>query len=117
MASPTFEEMWLPRIGERATAQLRRSAYLWMVVGPGVLGLAIASSFAFGGGTTSGAVLGVVEVAIAVAAFAAGTRSRMKLAAAVSQWFGVKIGWWEMPRMSRAQFDAWQQRRGLTPPR
>jgi hypothetical protein len=61
-------------------------------------------------------LLGVVEVALAVAVFVALIRSRMRLAATVSRWFGVKIGWWEMPRMRLVQFDGWCQRRGLSAP-
>jgi hypothetical protein len=116
MARPTFEQFWIPRIGEQATAQLRRSSYAWLVGGSAFAGLSIASSFAFGRGTTSGLVLGLAEVIGAIAAFAFAIRSRMKFAAAVSRWYGVKIGWYEMPRMQPASYDAWQQRRGLAPP-
>jgi hypothetical protein len=114
MAGSAFEQIWVPRIGDQATAQLRRSSYLTLVTGPVVIGLAIACSFSFGNGKSSGVAVGVVEAALAVVVFAVWIRSRMKLAAAVSQWLGVEVGWQEMPRMRSAQFDAWRQRRGLT---
>ena len=80
-----------------------------------MLGLAIGCSFAFGSGNASGVALGFVAAALAVTIFALWIRSRMKLAAAVSQWFGTKIGWQEMPRMSTSPFDAWCERRNLRP--
>jgi hypothetical protein len=109
----SFDEIWIPRIGEKATAQLRRNGYLTLVVGPTILALAIGSSFAFGSGVPAGWLLGGVCVAVALAAFVAWMRSRLKLAKALSEWFGVGIGWQEVPRMRAAQFDTWCQRRGL----
>lgn len=114
MAGSTFEQIWVPRIGDQATVQLRRSSYLGLVTGPVIIGLAIACGFSFGSSKSSGVVLGLVEAALAVVVFAAWIRSRMKLATAVSQWFGVKVGWQEMPRMRSAQFEVWCQRRGLS---
>lgn len=114
MATSNFEDVWVPRIGDLATAQLRRSSSFGLLTGPLVLGLAIASSISFGSGKAEGIVIGLVGIGSALAIFGAWIRSRMKLAAAVSSWFGVKIGWQEMPRMRAAQFDAWCQQRGLT---
>jgi peptidoglycan/LPS O-acetylase OafA/YrhL len=104
----------VPRIGEEATAQLRRSANLALLTGPVVLALAVGCSFAFGSGTAFGVALGLILAALAVLLFVAFIHSRMKLARAVSRRFGVRIGWWEMPRMRTAQFEAWRERRGLT---
>jgi hypothetical protein len=80
--------------------------------------MAFAASFAFGSGTPVGMLLGCVELAIAIVAFAVLIRSRMRLAEAISQWFGTKIGSRDLPNMSNTkQFDAWCQRRNLRPPR
>ena len=110
---PRLEQFGGPGLGDKARVQLRGSSYLGLVTGPVVIGLAIACSFSFSS-KSSGVVLGLVEAALAVVVFAAWIRSRMKLATAVSQRFGVKVGWLEMPRMRSAQFDVWCQRRGLT---
>ena len=116
MASP-FNEMWLPRIGAHATADLRRSARVGMIMVVTVLAMGIACSFAFGRGTPSGVLLGCVEVMIGIVAFAVLIRSWMRLAEAISQWFGIKIGSRELPNMNAKQFDAWCQRRNLRSPR
>jgi hypothetical protein len=112
-----FDEIWLPRIGAQATAELRRSARVGMIMGLTVLAMGIACSFAFGRGTPGGVLLGCVEVIIGIVAFAVLIRSRMRLAAAISQWFGIKIGSRELPNMNAKQFDAWRQRRNLGSPR
>jgi len=110
-----FDEIWLPRIGERATAELRRSVPIGIVTGLTALVMAFACSFAFGSGTTVGVLLGCGEVAVGVAAFVWLIRSRMRLAEAISEWFGVKIRSGELPNMRTKQFDAWRQRRNLRP--
>jgi hypothetical protein len=112
-----FDEIWLPRIGERATAELRRSVPIGMVMVLTVLAMGIACGFAFGRGTPGGVLLGCVEVMIGIVAFAVLIRSRMRLAEAISQWFGIKIGSRELPNMRTKQFDAWCQRRNLRSPR
>lgn len=111
--SETFEQVWEPRIGPDATAQLRRTSYVALATAPSAIGLAVACSFAFGVHTVAGTLLGVACALCAIGAFAVGIRSRMRLAATVSHWFGVRIGWQEMPRMRPPQFDAWVEKRGL----
>jgi hypothetical protein len=53
--------------------------------------------------------------ASAVGVIAAWLRSRRRLAIAISQWFGQRIGWQELPRMRSTQFDQWCRRRDLRP--
>ena len=65
MPASKFEEIWVPRIGREATAQMRRTAYFTMLTVLVVMGFAIAASFSFGRGTAAGGVLGVVEIDIA----------------------------------------------------
>ena len=114
---PNLDEIWVPRIGADATAELRRNARVGTIMVVTVLAMGIASSFAFGRGTPGGVLLGCVEVAIGIVAFALLIRSRMRLAEAISQWFGIKIGSRELPNMNAKQFDAWCQRRHLRSPR
>jgi hypothetical protein len=108
-----FEETWVPRIGEEATERLRRSANYYLAAIPLMFCFAIASSFLVSSSNDSEFAVGVVAVILTTALFLLGIRRRIELAAAVSEWFGVKIGWWEMPRMRTQQFDAWSQRRGF----
>ena len=109
-----FNDIWLRRIGADATAELRLPVGL--VTGLMALVMAFACSFAFGSGTPVGVLLGCVEVMIGIVAFAVLIRSRMRLAEAISQWFGTKSGSRELPNMNAKQFDAWCQRRNLRPP-
>jgi hypothetical protein len=111
-----LDEIWLPRIGARATAELRRNARVGMIMVVTVLAMGIACSFAFGRGTPGGVLLGCVEVVIGIVAFVLLIRSRMRLAEAISQWFGTKIGSRELPNMNPKQFDAWCQKRNLHSP-
>jgi hypothetical protein len=111
-----LDQIWIPRIGPEATAELRRGAPLTVFMGAVVIAAAIGSSFAFGTGSPVGWLLGILCVGCAVAIIAVWISSRRKLARAMSQWFGVTIGWHEIPRMTATQFDDWCQRRGLTSP-
>lgn len=110
----TLDEIWVPRIGEEAAVELRRNGYLTLVVGPTVLGLAIFCSFAFGKGTSLGSALGVLAVLIALTLCVVWTRSRLRFAKALSNWFGTRISIQGLPRMTASQFDAWCQRRHLS---
>ena len=110
-----FDDIWVPRIGSVAAAELRRNGYFTLAVGPLGLALAVGSSFAFGAGTAMGVALGVVCVLVIVGIFSPWLRGRMRVAAALSQWFGVHIGWQEMPSMRPSQFDPWCRRRELEP--
>lgn len=112
-----FESVWLPRIGPEATAQLRRSSYVSLVLALTCFGAALAASFAFGSGTGRGALLGVALVAVAITAFVGRIRSQSHLAAALSEWYGVRISWHDLPSVARVnRFDAWCRKRNLLAP-
>lgn len=113
MANDGFDDIWVPRIGSQAAVLLRRNGYLTLVVGPVVFGIAIACSFAFGSGSPVGLALGCLGVMVAITLCTIWLRSRMQFAAAISQWFGTKVGWQEMPKMRPDPFDAWCRQRNL----
>ena len=115
--SQDFSEIWRPRIGEEATALLRRSGYMTLWMGPTILILALISSFSLGSGKPLGWAIGLLAAVLGVTMFATLIRSRAMVAAAISRWFEVKINWYEMPRMRTAQFDAWRKKRSLGNPR
>lgn len=112
MATSEFDTIWTPRIGPEASAQLRRSSYLGMLLLPAALAAAVAFSFLAGAGNVAGAV---VSAAVAVGCFAGFLKTRFTLARALSDWFGQPVRWHELPRMRAANFDVWCQQRGLRP--
>lgn len=112
MAQSDFESTWVPRIGESATAALRRYRWAGGTVPATAIVLGVAASYAFDGGTLD-KLLGVVLVAGAVSAFAIFLRTQRRLAAALSQWFGVRISAGQLPLMNPKRFDAWCERAGL----
>ncbi|BBH18551.1 hypothetical protein Back2_28380 [Nocardioides baekrokdamisoli] len=117
MPRETFDEIWLPRVGASAAAQLRKSGYCAMVAGPVCLGLAVACSFAFGSGSIEGTVIGLCCGVVILVVFGFWVRSLVILARELSTQFGTTIRWSEMPRMQPTQFDEWCRKRGLpTPP-
>jgi hypothetical protein len=112
-AESNFEATWIPRIGERATAELRR--YRWaggtMPLTAALLGAA--ANFAFHGGLLD-EILGVVLVAGAVGAFVILIRCQLRVKTAISDWFGVKIK--GLPLMNTKNFDDYCQKQGLRKP-
>lgn len=116
MTAANFNEIWTSRIGAEGAAELRRSGYLTLALGPAILGLAVVCSFGFGSGSWTGVTLGCVALFAIAAMGAIWMRSRLRFVAAMSRWFGVKIGWMEVPRMRPDQFDAWCRRRNLQRP-
>lgn len=108
-----FEATWIPRIGERATAELRR--YRWaggtMPVTACVLG--VAATFAFDGGLFD-KLLGGVLMTGAVGAFVILIRRQLRVKVALSEWFGVKVK--GLPLMNPKDFDAFCQKQGLQRP-
>jgi hypothetical protein len=112
MARADFDAMWVPRMGSDAAAQLKRVGVrvLWNLFD---LPLAIVASIGFGSGKPVGVVLGLVSVALAVVLFGLLNREHRRLARDLSEWYGVKIHWWEMPRFNEKLYDAWCVRRGL----
>jgi hypothetical protein len=109
-APGAFDAIWVPRIGRSATAELRRNGYLTLVVGPSLLPLSILSSLAFSDGNEG---LGCLGLALAITGCIVWTRSRLRFTAALSEWYGVKLGWYELPKMRTKRFEAWCIRRGL----
>ena len=113
VAESNFEATWIPRIGERATAELRR--YRWagctMPLTAALLGAA--ATFAFHGGLLD-KLLGGILMAGAVGAFVILIRRQRRLKAAISDWFGVKIK--GLPLMNTKDFDGYCQKQGLQRP-
>jgi hypothetical protein len=114
MAKPDFETTWYPRIGEQAAKELRRGRKI------SLLGI-LSPLFAVGAGLLIGTstlndVIGVALATIGVSYIVMFFNAQRRLAAAMSDWFGVKIKGWQLPRMIPERFDAWCQARGLHHP-
>ena len=117
MTRPSFDEIWIPRIGKEAADQLRHNSRITMITIFPLLPLAIAGSFAFGSGSSRGIAVGLLTVVMAGIGMIIWLRSRMNFTAAVSRWFGVKLWWGELPTLrSSGQFDAWCEKRNLSHP-
>jgi hypothetical protein len=112
MAITDFEATWVPRIGEDGAAEFRRYRRSLGVAWATGLVLAVAASFAFGGDTLD-KLLGVVLAVGAVGAMVGFVRSQRRLAAVLSEWFGVKITAGQLPVMYPERFDAWCTKRGF----
>ena len=99
-------------MGPEATAQLKRvgAAALWNLLD---IPLVAVVSIGVGSGKPLGVVLGLIAAAIVIVLFGVLSREHRILASGLSQWFQVKIHWWEMPRFSEVRFDAWCERRSL----
>jgi hypothetical protein len=67
------------------------------------------------GTSTLGDVLGVLCALIVVGALTAFFRAQNRLAAVLSEWYGVKITGRGLPAMNPKRFDGWCQERGLIP--
>ena len=107
-----FEAMWEPLIGPRATAEFRRTSLLSLVMPPSGLVGAVAFGVLIGRQT----IIAVVIAVGVVTTFLVWVHSLARLAAGMSEWYGVRIRWWELPRMrTPEQVEAWRQRRGLLP--
>jgi hypothetical protein len=115
MAKSDFETTWIPRIGERATAELRRCRWAGATVPATAIVLGVAATYAFDGGIFD-KLLGVILMMGAVGAFVILIRCQRKLGAAVSDWFGVHITGGRLPKMNPKRFDAWCEERGLRQP-
>jgi hypothetical protein len=96
---PTYNEIWVPRIGEQASVELRRNGYLTLGVFSSFLPLSIGCSFAFGSGKPAGIALGLLIVALMVTGLTIWIRSSARFAASLSQWFGAKVRRQELPKM------------------
>ena len=108
-----FERLWVPRVGADTVREMRRGGVVVVAAGSSGIVLAVAASFGLGGSglgpkpAGGGAALAALRCVVLV------IRTRVRLAKALSKHYGVKINWWETPRMRVADFDAWTRRRGL----
>lgn len=112
MTRQELEATWLPRIGERGTAEL------WRYRKIGIFSFT-AGLFAAGAGLLIGTgviddVIGGILAAIAAIYIAMFIRAQIKIAKALSEWYGVKIR--GIPVMTPKRFDEWRQARGLHHP-
>jgi hypothetical protein len=114
MAESKFEVTWVPRIGERATVELRRWRWAGCTMPLTAAVLGAAANLAFHGGPLLDKALGVVLVAGAVGAFAIFFHRLHVLKVAISDWFGVKVK--GLPLMNPKDFDAFCQKQGLQRP-
>lgn len=112
MTKQELEATWVPRIGERGTAEL------WRYRKIGIFSFTV-GLFAVGAGLLIGTgilddVIGGALVAMAVVYIAMFIQAQMKIAKALSEWYGVKIR--GIPVMSPRRFDEWCEARGLRHP-
>jgi hypothetical protein len=67
------------------------------------------------GTSAVGDVLGIVLLAVAAWCLVTFIRAQRQLAAAMSEWFGIRITGGGTPRMNPKRFDTWCQEHGLHP--
>jgi hypothetical protein len=113
MARPDFDAAWIPRIGKQATEELRRGRRI-AIAGMTMPIFAIAGGLLIGTSTLDD-VIGAVLVVVAVGYFVAFMRAQMRIAAAISKWFGIRVTGGGLPKMNPKRFDAWCRERGLYP--
>jgi hypothetical protein len=108
-----FEATWIPRIGETATAELRRYRWAGATMPATAIVLGVAATYAFDGDLFY-KVLGGAMMAGAVGAFVILIRCQFRVKAAISDWFGVKIK--GLPLMNPKAFDSYCRKQGLRKP-
>lgn len=113
VAKQDFDAVWVPRIGEQGTRALRHFRRI---------GFSVMATPLFAGaagvliGTTKlGDVLGVLSALLVVSCLTVFFRAQGRLAAALSDWYGVKVTGGGIPKMYPKRFDSWCQERGLVP--
>jgi choline-glycine betaine transporter len=109
MAKPDFEATWYPRIGKEAAEELRRGRKI-VTFGITAPLFAVAAGLLIGTGTLND-VIGVVLAVVVVGYLLMFINAQRRIAAAMSDWFGVKIK--GLPKMNPKRFDAWCEERGL----
>jgi hypothetical protein len=112
MAKQDFEATWYPRIGKNAAEELRRGRKI-VIFGITSPLFAVAAGLLIGTGTLND-VIGVALAAVVAGYFVMFINAQRRTAAAMSDWFGVKIK--GLPKMNPKRFDAWCQERGLQQP-
>ncbi|MGO9750505.1 MAG: hypothetical protein ACLP8S_20470 [Solirubrobacteraceae bacterium] len=113
MTEAEFNQIWVPRIGEQAATQLRRSGNLILTVLPMIFVCGIALDALDGPRATFTLVFWIAGVLVSIATFCVWLHSRIVLARKLSQWFGRKLSWFQLPRLRPGSFDAWCKRLGL----
>lgn len=113
MAKPDFDATWVPRIGIRAAGELRRLRRIGLIVATIVPVVAIAAGVLFAAGGI-GNVLGALLVVVLAACIVSFIRAQIRLAAAMSDWFGVKVK--GLPLMNTNDFDSFCRKQGLRRP-
>jgi hypothetical protein len=113
VAGSDFQATWVPRIGDEATAELRRFR---KIGGFGMVTpvFAIAAGILFAGNSPLDDLLALVCSAVVIIVVVAFIKGQKRLAEAMSYWFGVRIK--IPPPMSVGYFDIWREKRGLRPP-
>jgi hypothetical protein len=111
LAKQDLDAIWTPRIGENGVRELRRyrrAGFIGMTLPfvAGAAGLLLGTS-------TLGDVLGAALAAVVAWRLAAFIYAQMRVAAALSEWFGVKISAGQLPLMNPGRFDAWCERNDL----
>ena len=112
MTKQELEAIWMPRIGERGTAEMWR--YRKIGIFSFTAGLFAAGAGLLIGTSILGDVIGAILAAMVAVYIAMFIRAQMRIAAALSEWYGVKIR--GIPVMNPKRFDEWRQARGLHHP-
>ena len=115
MASPDFDATWIPRIGEQGAGELRRFRRTMLILSGVTPVLAVGAGLLYAAGGV-GNLVGTVLVVVVAGCCVNFIRAEMRLAAALSAWFGVKIRGGQIPKMNPKRFDSWREARGLHHP-
>jgi len=108
MAQSRLDETWLPRIGPKATAALRRRTYVSMFMTTAGVALAIGGGAGIGTGTTVGTVLGVAALTLVAVSCGVLVRAQIQLNAAVREALAGRLPGRRVPPLVRASaFDSW----------
>jgi hypothetical protein len=116
MTEAGFNQIWVPRIGEQAAAQLRRSGNLMLAVLPMIFACGFALGALDGLSATSTLVFWIAGALVSIATFGVWLHGRIVLARELSRWFGRRLSWFQLPRLRPGSFDAWCRRLGLQAP-
>jgi hypothetical protein len=111
LAKQDLDAIWTPRLGEKGVEELRhlrRTGFIGMAMLPVVAGAGLLI-----GTSTLGNVLGAALAAVVAWRLLVFFGAMRRLAAALSEWYGVKIGGGQLPPMNPNRFDAWAKKRGL----
>ena len=105
MTKADFQDAWVPRIGEEATAELRRYRDLGLWDGDGVrdrrghIVCRKSSLYDLLAAVCSRRLWYIIKL----------INGQKRLAAALSRWFGVRIKSGQLPPMNPKRFDSWEK--------